>query len=51
MIIDQFSDYPVQKAMSVPGKGICQKITKQIKPMLEELQKTNIFKKYMKNYG
>ena len=31
--------------MSVSDKETCQKIAEQIKPMLEELQKTNIGKK------
>ena len=45
MIVDQYANYPVQKAMSVSDKETCQKIAEQIKPMLEELQKTNIGKK------
>ena len=45
LIIDQFGNYPVQKAMSVSDKETCEKIGEQIKPMLEILQSTNIGKK------
>ena len=45
IIIDQYGNYVVQKAMSVSDKNTCEIIAKQIKPMLGELQKTNIGKK------
>ena len=45
IIIDQYGNYVVQKAMSVSDKVTCEKIGNQIKPMLGELQKTNIGKK------
>ena len=45
IIIDQYGNYVVQKAMSVSDKNTCEKIAIQIKPMLGELQKTNIGKK------
>ena len=45
IIIDQYGNYVVQKAMSVSDKDTCERIAKQIKPMLGELQKTNIGKK------
>ena len=45
MIIDQLANYVVQKAMSVSDKNTCEKIGSQIKPVLGELQKTNIGKK------
>ena len=45
LIIDQFGNYPVQKAMSVSDKETCEKIGEQIKPKLEILQSTNIGKK------
>ena len=45
IIVDQYGNYVVQKAMSVSDKDTCEKIGNQIKPMLGELQKTNIGKK------
>ena len=54
MIIDQFGNYIVQKAMSVSDKDTCKKIAEQIKPMLRELQKINIgkiiYEKLWQNY-
>ena len=45
IIVDQYGNYVVQKALNVSGKDICAKIIQQIKPILSDLQKTNIGKK------
>jgi len=45
IIVDQYGNYVVQKALNVSDRGTCEKIFEQIKPMLGELQKTNIGKK------
>ena len=45
IIVDQYGNYVVQKALNVSDRGTCEKIFDQIKPMLGELQKTNIGKK------
>jgi hypothetical protein len=45
IIIDQYGNYVVQKALNVSDKNICTKIIEQIKPILGEFQKTNIGKK------
>ena len=45
IIVDQYGNYVVQKALIVSGKEICSKIIQQIKPILNDLQKTNIGKK------
>ena len=51
IIVDQYGNYVVQKALIISGKEVCSKIIKQIKPILGELQKTNIGKKiYEKLY-
>ena len=45
IIIDQYGNYVVQKALVISEKDICSKIIEQIKPIIGELQKTNIGKK------
>ena len=45
IIVDQYGNYVVQKALNVSGKETCFKIIQQIKPILSDLQKTNIGKK------
>ena len=51
MIVDQYGNYVVQKALNISEKEICYKIIEQIKPIMGELQKTNIGKKiYEKLY-
>jgi hypothetical protein len=45
IIVDQYGNYVVQKALNISDKDICIKIMSQIKPILGELQKTNIGKK------
>ena len=45
IILDQFGNYVVQKALSIADKDTREKIFEQIKPMLPQLQKTNIGKK------
>ena len=45
IIVDQYGNYVVQKALNVSGKETCVKIIQQIKPILGDLQKTNIGKK------
>ena len=43
--MDQYGNYVVQKALSISEKEVCIKIIEQIKPILGDLQKTNIGKK------
>ena len=54
MILDQFGNYIVQKAMSISDEKTCEKFAEEIKPVLGELQKTNIgkkiYEKLMQNY-
>ena len=54
MIVDQFGNYVVQKALSISEKEVCIKIIGQIKPILGDLQKTNIgkkiYEKLLQNY-
>ena len=45
IIVDQYGNYVVQKALNVSDKDTCKKIFEQIRPMLGELHKTNIGKK------
>ena len=45
IIVDQYGNYVVQKALNVSDKDTCKKIFDQIRPMLGELHKTNIGKK------
>ena len=45
IIVDQYGNYVVQKALVISEKDICSKIIEQIKPIIGELQKTNIGKK------
>ena len=45
IIVDQYGNYVVQKALNVSDKDTCKKIFDQIKPMIGELHKTNIGKK------
>jgi len=45
IIVDQYGNYVVQKALSISEKEVCIKIIEQIKPILGDLQKTNIGKK------
>ena len=45
IIVDQYGNYVIQKALNVSGKEVCCKIIQQIKPILNDLQKTNIGKK------
>ena len=45
IMVDQYGNYVVQKALSISEKEICIKIIEQIKPILGDLQKTNIGKK------
>ena len=45
IIVDQYGNYVVQKALNISGKEVCSKIIRQIKPILGDLQKTNIGKK------
>ena len=55
IITDQFGNYVVQKALITSDKDVCEKIIKQIKPILNDLQKTNIgkkiYEKLLTNYG
>ena len=51
IIVDQYGNYVVQKALNISEKDVCSKIIGQIKPILGDLQKTNIGKKiYEKLY-
>ena len=54
IIIDQYGNYIVQKALSVSDDDTVEKIMEQVKPMVGELQKTNIgkkiYEKLWKNY-
>ena len=51
IIVDQYGNYVVQKALNISEKEVCSKIIEQIKPILGDLQKTNIGKKiYEKLY-
>ena len=43
--MDQYGNYVVQKALNISEKEVCIKIIQQIKPILGDLQKTNIGKK------
>ena len=45
IIVDQYGNYVVQKALNISEKNICVKIIEQIRPILGDLQKTNIGKK------
>ena len=45
IIIDQYGNYVVQKALIISEKDDCSKIIEQIKPIIGELKKTNIGKK------
>ena len=45
IIVDQYGNYVVQKALNVSDKDTCKKIFDQIRPMIGELHKTNIGKK------
>ena len=45
IMVDQYGNYVIQKALSISEKDICLKIIEQIKPILGDLQKTNIGKK------
>ena len=45
IIVDQYGNYVVQKALIISEKDVCSKIIEQIKPIIGELQKTNIGKK------
>jgi hypothetical protein len=45
IIVDQYGNYVVQKALNISEKEVCIKIIDQIKPILGDLQKTNIGKK------
>ena len=45
IIVDQYGNYVVQKALNISDKNVCTKIIEQIKPILGDLQKTNIGKK------
>ncbi len=45
IIVDQYGNYVVQKALNISDKDICIKIINQIRPILGDLQKTNIGKK------
>ena len=45
IIVDQYGNYVVQKALSISEKEVCIRIIEQIKPILGDLQKTNIGKK------
>ena len=45
IIVDQYGNYVVQKALNISEKEVCIKIIEQIKPILGDLQKTNIGKK------
>ena len=55
IITDQYGNYVVQKALAISDKEICEKIIKQIKPIINDLQKTNIgkkiYEKLVANYG
>ena len=54
IIVDQYGNYVVQKALSISEKEVCIKIIGQIKPILGDLQKTNIgkkiYEKLLQNY-
>ena len=51
IIVDQYGNYVVQKALNISEKEVCSRIIEQIKPILGDLQKTNIGKKiYEKLY-
>ena len=45
IMVDQYGNYVIQKALSISEKDIFLKIIEQIKPILGDLQKTNIGKK------
>ena len=45
IIVDQYGNYVIQKALNISEKDICIKIIEQIKPIVGDLQKTNIGKK------
>ena len=45
IIVDQYGNYVVQKALNISDKDVCTKIVDQIKQILLDLQKTNIGKK------
>ena len=45
IIVDQYGNYVVQKALNVSDRDTCKKIFEQIRPLLGELHKTNIGKK------
>ena len=45
IMVDQYGNYVIQKALNISEKEICTKIIEQIKPILGDLQKTNIGKK------
>ncbi len=45
IIVDQYGNYVVQKMLNISDKEVCIKIIEQIKPILGDLQKTNIGKK------
>ena len=45
MILDQFGNYVIQKAMSISDQEILNKIIEQIKPIVPELLLSNFGKK------
>ena len=45
MILDQYGNYVIQKALSIADKNTKEKIFEKVRPILGELQKTNIGKK------